>query len=185
MKELWSYIAWTHEYRDVIVGGLYGHMNLDHFIPLDSVQAYKSIQKDFKDEFKQKSVFSVEDEDDLALEDSNLYKALDENFSDKFLELQVGFPNNKVTYLETLREELYAPLKERNQEHFERYSIAHVTASIIPTFNPGMRVWEYNITDLEDKLQQVKFEPWDKFFAGVERMIEVQSNYVDERTTMK
>ena len=66
-------------------------MNLDHFIPLDSVQAYKSIQKDFKDEFKQKSVFSVEDEDDLALEDSNLYKALDENFSDKFLELQVGF----------------------------------------------------------------------------------------------
>ena len=33
----------------------------------------------------------------------------------------------------------------------------------------------YNITDLEDKLQQVKFEPWDKFFAGVERMIEVQS----------
>ena len=87
-----------------------------------------------------------------------------------------------MTYLETLREELYAPLKgkKKSGEHFERYSIAH-TASIIPTFNPGMRVWEYNITDLEDKLQQVKFEPWDKFFAGVERMIEVQSNYVDEK----
>lgn len=178
-----KYIAWTHEYRDVIVGGLYGHMNLDHFIPLDSVKAYKSIQKDFKDEFKQKSVFSVEDEDDLALEDSNLYKALDENFSDKFFRVTGGVPNNKVTYLETLREELYAPLKgkKKSGEHFERYSIAHVTASIIPTFNPGMRVWEYNITDLEDKLQQVKFEPWDKFFAGVERMIEVQSNYVDEK----
>lgn len=178
-----KYIAWTHEYRDVIVGGLYGHMNLDHFIPLDSVQAYKSIQKDFKDEFKQKSVFSVEDEGDLALEDSNLYKALDENFSDKFFRVTGGVPNNKVTYLETLREELYAPLKgkKKSGEHFERYSIAHVTASIIPTFNPGMRVWEYNITDLEDKLQQVKFEPWDKFFAGVERMIEVQSNYVDEK----
>lgn len=178
-----KYIAWTHEYRDVIVGGLYGHMNLDHFIPLDSVQAYKSIQKDFKDEFKQKSVFSVEDEDVHALEDSNLYKALDENFSDKFFRVTGGVPNNKVTYLETLREELYAPLKgkKKSGEHFERYSIAHVTASIIPTFNPGMRVWEYNITDLEDKLQQVKFEPWDKFFAGVERMIEVQSNYVDEK----
>lgn len=178
-----KYIAWTHEYRDVIVGGLYGHMNLDHFIPLDSVKAYKSIQKDFKDEFKQKSVFSVEDEDDLALEDSNLYKALDENFSDKFFRVTGGVPNNKVTYLETLREELYAPLKgkKKSGEHFERYSIAHVTASIIPTFNPGMRVWEYNITDLEDKLQQVKFEPWDKFFAGVKRMIEVQSNYVDEK----
>lgn len=178
-----KYIAWTHEYRDVIVGGLYGHMNLDHFIPLDSVKAYKSIQKDFKDEFKQKSVFSVEDEDVHALEDSNLYKALDENFSDKFFRVTGGVPNNKVTYLETLREELYAPLKgkKKSGEHFERYSIAHVTASIIPTFNPGMRVWEYNITDLEDKLQQVKFEPWDKFFAGVERMIEVQSNYVDEK----
>lgn len=178
-----KYIAWTHEYRDVIVGGLYGHMNLDHFIPLDSVQAYKSIQKDFKDEFKQKSVFSVEDEDVHALEDSNLYKALDENFSDKFFRVTGGVPNKKVTYLETLREELYAPLKgkKKSGEHFERYSIAHVTASIIPTFNPGMRVWEYNITDLEDKLQQVKFEPWDKFFAGVERMIEVQSNYVDEK----
>ncbi|KHC31142.1 endopolyphosphatase [Candida albicans P76067] len=178
-----KYIAWTHEYRDVIVGGLYGHMNLDHFIPLDSVQAYKSIQKDFKDEFKQKSVSSVEDEDVHALEDSNLYKALDENFSDKFFRVTGGVPNNKVTYLETLREELYARLKgkKKSGEHFERYSIAHVTASIIPTFNPGMRVWEYNITDLEDKLQQVKFEPWDKFFAGVERMIEVQSNYVDEK----
>ena len=125
----------------------------------------------------------MEDEDVLALEDSNLYKALDENFSDKFFRVTGGVPNNKVTYLETLREELYAPLKgkKKSGEHFERYSIAHVTASIIPTFNPGMRVWEYNITDLEDKLQQVKFEPWDKFFAGVERMIEVQSNYVDEK----
>ena len=53
-----KYIAWTHEYRDVIVGGLYGHMNLDHFIPLDSVKAYKSIQKILKMNLNRK-VFSV------------------------------------------------------------------------------------------------------------------------------
>lgn len=35
------YIAWTHEYRDVIIGGLYGHMNIDHFVVHDIVEAYK------------------------------------------------------------------------------------------------------------------------------------------------
>jgi len=25
-----------HEYRDVVVGGLFGHMNVDHFLLLDS-----------------------------------------------------------------------------------------------------------------------------------------------------
>lgn len=35
------YIAWTHEYRDVIIGGLFGHMNIDHFVVHDIKEAYK------------------------------------------------------------------------------------------------------------------------------------------------
>lgn len=179
-----KYIVWCHEYRDVIIGGLYGHMNLDHFIPYDSVKAYKSIRKDFKDQVSdnQLRTFEADDEDDVAIEDSQLYKALDEKFSDGFFRVTGGVPKNKVDYMETLRENLYAPLKgsKKSGEFFERYSVSHVGASVIPTFNPGLRVWEYNITNLETELIQTKFAPWDQFFAGVEQMLEMQAKYEDE-----
>ncbi|RCK65580.1 Endopolyphosphatase [Candida viswanathii] len=176
-----KYTVWTHEYRDVIIGGIYGHMNLDHFIPYDSVKAYKSIRKDFKDLFagSEVSAFDANDEDDVAIEDSQLYKSLDEKFSDGFFRVTGGVPKNKVDYMETLREDLYAPLKgkKKSGEYFERYSVSHVGASVIPTFNPGLRVWEYNITNLATEVVQVKFEPWNKFFAGVEKLVQMQAKY--------
>ena len=58
--------------------------------------------------------------------------------------------------------------------------MSHVGASVIPTFNPGLRVWEYNITNLETELIQTKFAQWDQFFAGVEQMLEMQAKYEDE-----
>ncbi|CAK9441961.1 uncharacterized protein LODBEIA_P57840 [Lodderomyces beijingensis] len=192
-----KYVVWAYEYRDIIIGGLYGHMNIDHFIPLDSVAAYKSINKDKKKKkekkkSKSKAVSLIDndggddsdddDDDTEPLGETSLFRALDANFDDSFFRVQGGVPENKVKYMDTLREELYAAVKgkKKSKAYGERYVIAHVSSSIVPTFNPGIRVWEYNITNLAHELPSVKFEPWDKFFFEIESLIERQSKYTDD-----
>ncbi|CCG25150.1 Phm5 protein [Candida orthopsilosis Co 90-125] len=184
-----KYIVWIYEFRDIIVGGLYGHMNLDHFIPLDSVAAYKSIRNSQKKQKpKQLEMFEVFNEeyyDDLeteALGETSFYQTLDEKFDDSFFRVQGGVPSNKVEYMNTVREEVYAKIKGKRKsgDYAERYSISHVGSSIVPTFNPGLRVWEYNITNLAYEMTNIKFEPWDKFFYEVETLIEKQDAYTDD-----
>lgn len=191
-----KYIAWSHEYRDVIIGGLYGHMNIDHFIPLDSVMAYKSLQKKFKDvdfdfsTFEEDNVHSLdEDSDDelpeLELED--LYDIFDSPIYNDKAETELGFdfdlsknvrieggvPSGKVNYMQILRDSMYAEVKgkKKSGRFGERYSVVHVTASVVPTFNPGIRVWEYNITELHSgKSQEV--EGWDTFFSRIDVILD-------------
>lgn len=197
-----KYIAWSHEYRDVIVGGLYGHMNIDHFIPLDSVQAYKSLQKKFKDERFDFSTFeddvhvNGEDEDDAPeFELEDLYKMFNSpiyndepdsklgfnlDFSDN-VRIEGGVPNGKVAYLDSLREAYYANVekKKKSGKGSERYSIVHVTASVVPTFNPGVRVWEYNITELHDAGRK-QVESWDDFFARIDKVLDDDDENEDD-----
>lgn len=168
--------VWMHEYRDIIIGGVWGHMNIDHWVPLDSVAAWKSIEKrllnlgvlkegenlPYIDYENQSLAFDALHEDDpeeimSSFETvQDLYKAFGINtddesdtpfstFSDRFL----GAPKNKVGYLEDIRDSMYATLKWRSKggKNLERYAIAHISSSVIPTYNPGMRVWEYNITE--------------------------------------
>lgn len=192
-----KYIIWTYEFRDVIIGGLYGHMNIDHFIPLDAKAAYKSL-KDLRKDKKGKAKgldfesFELDDDyDDIDFEDieipdfeidieSNQFD--DESEDDEVtlkqqepMKILGGTPRNKVGYLESLREEYYASIKKRLKSgvNGERYSIAHVTASVIPTFNPGLRVWEYNTTGLDTLLStSSNYESWDSFFEGVDKYME-------------
>lgn len=190
-----KYIAWSHEYRDVIIGGLYGHMNIDHFIPLDSVMAYKSLKKKFKEVAFDETEFDIheiyddgelheEEADDLPdMELEDFYRVFKAPIYNDNPELELGFnlniaddvwveggvPNGKVAYMNSLRENLYASVKgkKKSGENAERYSVVHVTASVVPTFNPGVRVWEYNITELyESSAQQV--ESWDVFFSEID-----------------
>lgn len=41
-----KYTLWLYEYRDIIIGNVFGHMNLDHFVPLDAQLAYESLKED-------------------------------------------------------------------------------------------------------------------------------------------
>lgn len=169
-----KYIIWSYEYRDVIVGGLYGHMNIDHFIPLDAKAAYKSLRKLMKKkDRKHIKIPDFEIDEDLEEESEEVYEQQDP------IKIAGGVPKNKVNYMEGLRDELYGNIKRISNSGVdgERYSIAHVTASVIPTFNPGLRVWEYNITGLPEAIQnQRKFADWDQFFAGVDKYM----NYLDD-----
>ncbi|KAI5950116.1 PPN1 [Candida jiufengensis] len=182
-----KYVVWIYEFRDIIVGGLYGHMNLDHFIPLDSVAAYKSIKKSnfinvFEDDHLSDDDDEEEEEENRALGDTSFYHALDTKFDDSFFRIQGGVPENKVEYMDTMREEVYAKIKgsRKSGKYGERYSISYVGSSIVPTFNPGIRVWEYNITNLGKEITKTNFEPWDKFFTSIEKLIEKQDQYTDD-----
>lgn len=211
-----KYVAWSHEYRDVIIGGLYGHMNIDHFIPLDLVAAYKSLRKKFaalgydnysdlemememEDELatfdKSTSEFLEASIEQLALEQLAIEEqferdtALDEmypsanydslNTSEHSFSFQKdvwaegGIPLGKVGYMNQLRETLYAAIKKKKRcgKSAERYSIAHVATSVVPTFNPGIRVWEYNITDLHS-IKTAEAPGWDVFFALIDSMLD-------------
>lgn len=187
-----KYIVWSHEYRDVIIGGLYGHMNIDHFIPLDSRMAYKSLKgKLGKLGYDYDStVFDLDhdEEDDVALE--QLYKIYNSTiYLDSIEELgfdidfnkdvwvEGGVPSGKVEYMETLRENMYAGIKGKKKSgvNSERYSIAHVAASVVPTFNPGLRVWEYNITDLHNA-ETKQVQGWDVFFAKVDHLLDEEDD---------
>lgn len=185
-----KYTVWAYEYRDVIIGGLYGHMNMDHFIPLDAKAAYKSISEEYDVSAQMKSFdyAFMNDNDNDSDSDSDfeddeeelnqlLQKYTTENSS--LLDLyrvQGGTPYNKVRFLETVREDYYAAIKGRKKSGVssERYSLVHVSASVIPTFNPGLRVWEYNVTDLAESLNsKVQYASWDEFFQGVDKMVNI------------
>lgn len=174
--------VWMHEYRDVIIGGVWGHMNIDHWVPLDSVKAWRSIEKRLlslgvldannKDalpyiDYDQigaltedagdsiNDMIDTDDSDDFdTVED--LYHSFGINTDDEtdsplhiFSDRYMGAPSAKVSYLQSIRDSMYTKLKGRKKggEFSERYAIAHISSSVIPTYNPGMRVWEYNVTE--------------------------------------
>lgn len=188
-----KYILWSHEYRDVIIGGLYGHMNIDHFIPLDSVQAYKSMEKKFRrlDQLTKNAGTYAQDHDDSSNQTNQTLEGMYDLFNSsifndaaeetlgfeisfrKNIRIEGGIPMNKVEFMNTVRTSMYSTIekKKKSGDSGERYSIAHVSPSVVPTFNPSVRVWEYNITDLYD-LHSASQQNWDDFFSLLELVLE-------------
>lgn len=196
-----KFTLWTHEYRDVIIGGLYGHMNIDHFIPVDGKKAWKDL-KAAADGNVKVNVHDSDDSGDSDVEDEDVF--LDSAVAASEAHLMGAKPVNKGAYMDSLREGYYNKIasrlngdddkkkdkkkkkkkknnnnnrKKKNKdrkkdkdENMERYSIVTVSTSIIPTFNPGFRVWEYNISGIEDAgfVEAQSLKPWDKFFKELE-----------------
>ncbi|KAK6332917.1 Endopolyphosphatase [Orbilia brochopaga] len=141
----WSkFVIWCWHYRDIIVGNIFGHMNLDHFLLLDVNTAHQ-IQRHPRPRWQS---------------ESNNMSAWEEP-----VRIQVAGP-----YLSEVREVLsqmpQPPLKSKNQEqasnlrkkyikkiggkYAERYVPAFVGPSVLPNYFPSLRVFEYNITGLVD-----------------------------------
>lgn len=163
-----KFTLWTHEYRDIIIGSLYGHMNMDHFVPLDGTES-----RDFL-----VNIYNKDYDPFVNVQDTDL----------PFL-IQGSKPKGKEMYMEQIRSNIFkkvakklSPKRRKRKGKLPKtakdlqykYSIVNVAGSVIPTFNPSMRVWEYNITGLEqfEMSNSIEYEPWDKFFSKVEQIIE-------------
>ncbi|KAI1266777.1 Endopolyphosphatase [Xylariaceae sp. FL1019] len=146
-KQLWDetcwqkYTLWLQQYRDVIVGSLYGHMNIDHFLLQDT----KDIDLTWMTGANHQQVSTRQAmEDDLSIESSADYLR---ELRDDWAKL----PN--PTALSQDYEE--SKKKKKGKDKFggpfaERYQLSIISPSIVPNYFPSLRVFEYNISGLEE-----------------------------------
>ena len=176
-KQLWDescwqkYTLWLNQYRDVVVGGLYGHMNIDHFMVQDSEDVNILLSEDDQ-------VVRAAMDEELSIESANEYlEELRQDWSD--------LPNPKIVFSSEDDEEKYdthvdkaakkkkdkknkkkkkkkkkKALKEIGGPWAERYQLTHVAPSVVPNYFPTLRIYEYNITGLDADAVWAKPSSW-------------------------
>ncbi|SCU88726.1 LAFA_0E14246g1_1 [Lachancea sp. 'fantastica'] len=194
-----KFTLWTNEYRDVIIGGIYGHMNIDHFVPLDAKKSWKAIEKAGGKSFE----VNFENLDDGYEFDDVLDGAVEASDA----RAMGAKPVNKVAYIDGVRETYYEKIaskasslfsverkrkknskkhknRDKSKDHYkgkiDRYSIVNVAGSVIPTFNPSFRVWEYNTSGLgtDYSVNGMPTQDWQKFFDNLE--VQIQRDLEDK-----
>jgi endopolyphosphatase len=178
-KESWDetcwqkYTLWVQQYRDVIVGSLYGHMNIDHFMLQDFDEIDDSTKKGDMARVKgtrrtDGGISLLEDGEVTVASVSDYLLGLRESWS------QLPSPLSISQSLDSYEEEtsiwawLISTISGSNKgkkpgksekkkylekiggKYAERYSVSHVSPSVVPNYFPTLRIIEYNITGLED-----------------------------------
>lgn len=163
-KILWDetcwqkYTLWLQQYRDVVVGSLYGHMNIDHFLLQDN----KDINnKALRGEAQSISRMALDDE--LTIQST----------ADYLTELRSGWSqipdapttksrssSNSGYFYDTIesitKKRKHKKTKEEKfldkigGEWAERYSLCLVSPSVVPNYFPTLRVVDYNTSGLEN-----------------------------------
>ncbi|KAL8989439.1 MAG: hypothetical protein Q9177_001675 [Variospora cf. flavescens] len=155
-----KYTLWLQQYRDVIVGGLYGHMNIDHFMLQDTKQL-------------DMAVIAGEVRPEKQLRESS--ECTIQSSAEYLTELRAGWskiPEKAKALPGEDREGTWPSFnfdnkkkrRKSSHEHFlekiggqwgERYSATLVGASVVPNYYPTMRVFEYNTTGLRQASRNI------------------------------
>ena len=155
-----KYTLWMRQYRDVVVGSVYGHMNIDHFMLQDSKDIKKKVLKGrYSDASVQKSALDEETTISSSAEYLTDLRSGWARFPDPpkakeksrsgfgyFYEM-IGSLTKKRKSKKS-KDEKY--LGEIGGEFAERYSVSLISPSVVPNYFPTMRVVEYNITGVQD-----------------------------------
>lgn len=181
-KEPWvetcwqKYNLWMRQYRDVVVGSMYGHMNVDHFVLHDTkdidIRLLGGVEAEAED-YGLESYEDDEDSDEEEYDEDNDEEEYDEDemstFSFKLsgkskylLDLRRAWAKlPEVTSLCNGTQQTSAQGKKGRKgkkkkgskklggKWAERYHLSFVSPSVVPNFFPSIRVFEYNITGLE------------------------------------
>lgn len=161
-KQLWDetcwqkYTLWLQQYRDVVITGLYGHMNIDHFMLQDTrevnIQGFHGLSEEVReylgDELtinsagdyleELRTYWSSLPDPSVAFEEGDAEKADSSEKSKK----------GKKTARERERARQDA-LKKIGGKWAERFQLSIVGPSVVPNYFPTVRVFEYNITGLD------------------------------------
>ncbi|QSZ28951.1 hypothetical protein DSL72_003458 [Monilinia vaccinii-corymbosi] len=171
-KSLWDetcwqkYTLWLQQYRDIVVGGLFGHMNIDHFMIQDTKdidlllfesKSTAPARALMDDEFTIQSAGDyLEDlrEDWSVLPNPKNLPILMDGEDLEYPELNNASDDKKKkgkkSKKDKERDERKKELKKFGGPWGERFQITHVGPSIVPNYFPTLRVIEYNITGLDD-----------------------------------
>ncbi|TVY54065.1 Endopolyphosphatase [Lachnellula cervina] len=150
-KQLWDetcwqkYTLWLKQYRDVVVGGIYGHMNIDHFMLQDN-REIGILESATSGEVRGLMA------DEFSVQSANDYlEELREHWSDlpdpaAAIKENPTKKNKGKKGKKSKKDKL---LKKIGGPWGERYSLTNVGPSVVPNYFPTLRVIEYNITGLD------------------------------------
>lgn len=194
-KQAWDetcwqkYTLWLQQYRDVVVGGLYGHMNIDHFMFQDSKDV--DIQSLLREEHMSPYVaennyenFTIESKGSYLTSLRDLWADLPtppasvlEDWSILDVEDDAGVAKKKKKGKKKEKERKEKFYKKIGGKYAERFSLSLVSPSVVPNYYPTLRVIEYDITEMEKvptwaDVQYDKAGKKDKQWA--DREIEIQ-----------
>ena len=135
-----KYALWVHQFRDVVVGSVYGHMNIDHFMLQDSNDLDIIIPQ-----CNQNNTRAALD-DELTVESTVEY----------LTELRTDWsrlPRPSAKEVQKAQKEIGSHdkkyIKNIGGPWGERYSLSLVSPSVVPNYFPTLRVFEYNITGID------------------------------------
>ncbi len=160
-----KYALWMQRYRDIVIGSVYGHMNIDHFMLQDFRQIDPEVMKG-KDRMYPRAAFDhvvVESTTDYLTELRSAWSRLPYIKSAKEWGDEDRDPvtnlNRKNTHSSRRKKGDNESLLEKIGGLWgERYSATLVSPSVVPNYFPTLRVFEYNITGLELELGYSEFD---------------------------
>lgn len=166
-KTLWDetcwqkYTLWLQQFRDVVVASFYGHMNIDHFLLQDTRQVDLALL----------AGLDVGTFDVRELLDEELTTFAAANYLEELRESWSSLPNPSVAIRgddggsdgvnqnrkskkgrgkKSKKDRKEKELKKMGGEWAERYQLSVVGPSVVPNFFPTLRVFEYNMTGLDE-----------------------------------
>jgi endopolyphosphatase len=148
-KKLWDetcwqkYTLWLQQYRDVVTGGVFGHMNIDHFLLQDAKDIDIGVVTGLSTGVDVREAM----DDELTAQGT----------ADYLQELRIGWSNLVRPTSGGVEEEGHKKgrkgrkgKKRHSDPWSERYQLTLVGPSIVPNYFPTLRVVEYNISGLEN-----------------------------------
>lgn len=149
-KKLWDencwqkYSLWLRQYRDVVVSGLYGHMNIDHFVIHDEHDINVGMLAGLADD----SIDTREAMDDelTVMGAADYLQELRQNWA----KLQPPPTDSKNPGKVKEGKKGRKGKKKKTDVWGERYSLSLVSPSIVPNYYPALRIVEYNTSGLEN-----------------------------------
>lgn len=168
-----KYTLWMYQYRDIVVGSIYGHMNIEHFLLQDLEDVNKrSINGD------DGVIGRTALDDELAIQSAVDYLSqLQTQWS------RLPYLEHATDSKEKKEEKSKSPEKKKKSKHEkfykkiggewgERYSLSLISASVVPNYFPTIRVIEYNITGLDAHLSSFSVE--SKNFTPVDSLTYIE-----------
>lgn len=157
-KMLWDetcwqkYTLWLQQYRDVVVAGVYGHMNIDHFLIQDTRDVDLALVSGLSEETigireAMEDELSIESATDYLQELRSRWSKLDPPPTSPAKSASLKGGNPKKGKKKKGRKGGHR--KKKGDVWGERYQVSLVGPSIVPNYFPTLRVVEYNISGLE------------------------------------
>ncbi|KAI1118821.1 Metallo-dependent phosphatase-like protein [Nemania sp. NC0429] len=150
-KQLWDetcwqkYTLWLQQYRDVVTGSLYGHMNIDHFLLQDTKEIDMTL---INVQGEGKASIHEAMEGELSVQSSTGYlRELRDNWA------KLPSPIALEPDADETKKDRGRGKKHKDKlggKWAERFQLSLISPSIVPNYFPSLRVFEYNITGIED-----------------------------------